>query len=369
MKRRDEGSILKAADGKRWYARLRYTDADGRHREKKRTCATYALAKAAIADLRSDVIAEAAGQTTYAELDAFYRREYVHAAKFVGGQKISGFRQDTRTVERYLDRALDFFNERELSAITYADLREYKKRIESLPARGGPRSVSDTNHHLKRVRRLFKVAIEQGWLDHDPFERGGPLIVESFEVERTLILSHDEELKLLAACDKWRQHLKPVIILAVETAMRRGEIQTLLWRDVDLTGRVIRIVAANTKTLKTRLVPISARLRETLAQLRQNQLRPNSPVFGHGDFKRAFNSACRYAGLSDVHFHDLRHTAITRMLEAGISPPLVMKISGHTQQRTFLRYVNQTEGSIREIAEMLDAKDGVRRNANGIKQL
>ena len=57
----------------------------------------------------------------------------------------------------------------------------------------------------------------------------------------------------------------------------------------------------------------------------------------------------------EIHFiHDLRHTAITRMLEKGISPPLVMKISGHSQQKTFLRYVNQTESSIYDIAMKLD---------------
>ena len=137
--------------------------------------------------------------------------------------------------------------------------------------------------------------------------------------------------------------------------MRRGEIRALKWADVNLTARTIRVEAGSTKTLKSRLVPISARLRETLAQLRQNQLRPNSPVFGGVDFKRSFNTAIRNAGLLDVHFHDLRHTAITRMLEAGISPPLVMKISGHTQQKTFMRYVNQSESSIYEIALKLDA--------------
>ena len=202
--------------------------------------------------------------------------------------------------------------------------------------------------------------------------------MDSFEVERTRILSRDEELRLLAACTGERTkaverrrlgklerfdqtvnmdnpQLRAVIILAIETAMRRGEIHALKWSAVDLTGRTIRIEGASTKTLKTRLVPISARLRETLAQLRQNQLRPNSPVFGGADFKRSFNTAARNAGLSDIHFHDLRHTAITRMLEAGISPPLVMKISGHTQQKTFMRYVNQSESSVYEIALKLDA--------------
>ena len=91
-----------------------------------------------------------------------------------------------------------------------------------------------------------------------------------------------------------------------------------------------------------------------------NELWHNSPrrhsafVFGGSDFKKGFNAAASEAGLDDVHFHDLRHTAITRMLEKGISPPLVMKISGHTQQRTFLRYVNQSESSVYEIALKLD---------------
>ena len=247
-----------------------------------------------------------------------------------------------------------------------------------MPVRGRPRSVSDTNHHLKRVRKLFKVAIEQGWLATDPFKRGGSLIVESFEVERTRILTGEEETRLLAACtgDRVKEiertrlgnverfgqrvnadnpRLRAIIITAIETAMRRGEMQRLKWKDVDLAGRVIRVEGTSTKTLKSRLVPISARLKTTLAQLRQNQLRPDSLVFGGSDFKGAFESAAAHAGLSDVHFHDLRHTAITRMLEAGIPAPLVMKISGHTQQKTFMRYVNQTESSIYDIAMRLDA--------------
>lgn len=378
MARRDEGSILKAPGGG-WYARLRYTDKHGVAREKKRTCKTHAIAKSTINVLRREVADEASDRKTYRELDQFFRDQYVHDAKFVGGKKISGFRQSTATVERYLDRALDFFGHRELDAITYADLRDYKLHIQNLKTeRAAPRSVSDTNHHLKRVRRLFKIAIEQSWLTVDPFAKGSPLITDTFEVERTRVLTPAEEQKLLAAATGKRidniertrhgnaEHfkqsinvdnprLRAIIVLAIETAMRRGEIRTLRWSAVDLTGRVIRIEATNTKTLKPRLVPISARLRETLAQLRQNRLRPNSLVFGTADFRKSFNTAVRDAKIGDVHFHDLRHTAITRMLEKGISPPLVMKISGHTQQKTFMRYVNQTEQSVYEIALRLDS--------------
>ncbi len=73
------------------------------------------------------------------------------------------------------------------------------------------------------------------------------------------------------------------------------------------------------------------------------------------DFKTAFNKACKIAGLEDLHFHDLRHTAITRMLET-LDRSEVMKISGHTQERTFMRYVNPNMASI---ADRLDRRKAV----------
>lgn len=356
MPRSLEGSIYRTPDGRRWFARLRYTDAAGRPREKKRTCPTHAAAKATLAKLKSEIDADLADRKTYRQVDRFYREKYVHPARFAGGQLLSGFRQSTDTVRHYLDPALEFFGDRYIDSITYADLCRYKDLIADTPkVRGGQRSISDLNHHLKRLRRLLNVAVEQGWLAVNPFKRGGSLIVESFEVERTRIVSPVEEMRLLAACDKWRKHLKPIIIFAIETGCRRGEMRALTWFDIDLAGRVIRVNGTSTKTLKSRLVPITARLADTLAQLRHN-VRPkdSAAVFGMADWKKAFNSAAADAGLSDLRFHDLRHTAITRMLEKGISPPLVMKISGHTQQRTFMRYVNQSESSIYEIAMRLD---------------
>jgi integrase len=192
-------------------------------------------------------------------------------------------------------------------------------------------------------------------MSENPFRRGSSLINESFEVERTRVLSADEEALLLSKCDRWRKHIKPVIIFAIETGLRRGEIQSLRWSSVDLNKRFLKVESRNSKTLRSRLVPLSQRAADVLAQLWQNsQRRDSALVFGEADFKRAFNGAASDAGLDDVHFHDLRHTAITRMLEKGISPPLVMKISGHTQQRTFMRYVNQSESSIYDIAMKLD---------------
>lgn len=356
MKRSFEGSVFKSKERKGWIARLRYTDQDGVKREKKRVCLTHAIAQAKIKQLRREIEADSSDRKTFRQLDEFFRKKYVHEARFVGGKKISGFRQKLVAVEHYMDAALSFFGNRYLDSITYSDLQRYKEEIVNLRTiHGRARSVSDTNLFLKRLRRLFNIALEQGWLTVNPFARGESLIKESFEVERTRILSRDEELRLLNECKGKRAHLRPVLIFAIETACRKNEILSLRWSSVDMNRRCIRIESQNTKTLKSRLVPITDRVVEQLEVLWTNSVRrPNALVFTTGDFKHAFLSACERAGFDDVHFHDLRHTAITRMLEKGISPPLVMKISGHTQQKTFLRYVNQSEDSVYEIAMILN---------------
>lgn len=356
-KRSLQGSVIRSADGRRWYARVRYTDAAGHRREKKRTFPTHAAAKLAIAELQSEIDLERPGSDkTFADLVAFFKLHYMKPARFVGAQHAGGYRQPLASIKVYIDAASAFFGTRPLAAISYADLHDYKRMIEREPTRRKrSRSVADINHHLKMVRRLLNIAIEQGWLDVSPFKRGGPLINETAAAARTRVLTQNEETALLKQCSGPRSHLRPLVVFAVETAMRRGELQKVRWCDIDLTARVIRVEATNTKTLRPRLVPISARLKTELERLKGGNVWPASPVFGPADFKKAFLTACRLAGLTDVHFHDLRHTAITRMLEAGISPPLVMKISGHSQHKTFMRYVNQTEQSIFEIALRLDA--------------
>lgn len=359
MSRSLEGSIYQK--NKTWFARIRYTDADGRRREKKRSCRSQALAKAQLAKLKAEIANAAAGRKLYREVDQFFRREYVHKARFVGGKIVSGYRTELNQITYYLDLLAARFGDFYVDEITYSDLFDLKRWLEINPIKvtdknphGRSRSVAEIHMYLKFARRVFNVAIEQGWLDVNPFKRGRPLIQNTLEVERTRVLTLDEENRLLDQCTGSRSHLKPLVVFAIETACRRGEILSLKWSAVDLTRRVISIEAANTKTMRPRLVPVTARLRETLVQLRGNSLRPNSLIFTTGDAKRSFNTACRLAGLDDIHFHDLRHTAITRMLEKGIPQALVMKISGHSQIKTFLRYVNQTPESIYDIALKLD---------------
>ncbi len=354
-----EGSVYFSEDWGRWVARLRYTDAEGKRREKKRHCLTKRQASAMVRQLKEEASTTAVNldRRTFRQLDQHYREKHLHKAVMVGGQKVSGFRQPVKAVAHYMDGALEFFRDKPLEDIRFSDLQAFKAATLARPTiQGRQRSIADTNQFLRRLRRTFAVAVEEGWIATNPFNRGSALIVASHETERERVLTREEEQRLIDACSGQRAHIRPLIIFALETGCRRGEILSLKWDSVNLEKRFIKIEGTNTKTLKSRLVPISSRLAEALRKVWENSpKRLTANVLPMGDFKKAYITATKIADLPDLHFHDLRHTAITRMLEKGLSPTLVMKASGHSQTKTFLRYVNQTETSVYEMAAKLDA--------------
>ena len=119
--------------------------------------------------------------------------------------------------------------------------------------------------------------------------------------------------------------------------------------------RIITIIAFNSKTAKARDVGMTPRVYDELVKLwEQSPKNLDELVFGIKDnFKKSFTSACSDAGVKEFRFHDLRHTAITRMIQAGLSPMEVMKVSGHTQMNTFARYVNPNTQAVTRIADVL----------------
>jgi len=271
---------------------------------------------------------------------------------------VSGFKQDPKIIEGYLDYAKKYFGDVWVDEITFADLLDYKKHLLDTPTKHkyNPkrRSIADVNQNLRRLRRLLNVAVEQGWINVNPFLRGKGLIADSHEKERTTVLSVEEEERLIAACSGVRAHILPIVIFAIDTAARKGEIEAVKWFDLNFEARWIRVKNKTRNVETTRLVPMPSRLNKVLAELRQNSAKPNSLVFNVGDFKRAWAGAAAAAGLAGLHFHDLRHTGITRWLEKGISIADAMKASGHTQIKTFMRYVNQHESTMTAFADRMD---------------
>ncbi|MEZ5308778.1 MAG: site-specific integrase [Pyrinomonadaceae bacterium] len=218
---------------------------------------------------------------------------------------------------------------------------------------------------------MFKEFLKRKWIDEVP----GIEIVNAAEVERDRVMSFEEETLLLNNCvevetiekvrngkrykttiEAKRAHLKPLIITLVDTAMRLNEVLTLTWENIDIEKRTISVPFYNSKTERSRKTPITKRVMKELSQLASE----TELVFKSGNPSRAFRTACKRAGINDLNIHDLRHTAITRMIRAGIPHTEVMKISGHTTMKTFMRYLNLLDETIQENANQLD--DFVHRN-------
>jgi integrase len=118
--------------------------------------------------------------------------------------------------------------------------------------------------------------------------------------------------------------------------MRRGELLSIQWRDVDLSNRTVRI--RQTKNGHERTIPLTTKAVSVLRDLpsRSDRLLPVS-----GNTARlAWERLKRRAGISDLRFHDLRHEAISRFFELGLNVPEVAMISGHRDPRMLFRYTH-----------------------------
>ena len=165
-------------------------------------------------------------------------------------------------------------------------------------------------------------------------------------------LEPGEEARLLAACDESRNPwLRSLVELAIETAMRRGELVGLRWPDLDLNKRVALLRDVKHPTLKiSRRVPLSGRAVEILSALPRCLDGKVFPITADG-VTQAFERACERAGIQGLTFHDLRHEATSRFFERGFDVMKVSAITGHHTLQMLKRYTQlRPEDLAKELA-------------------
>ena len=155
---------------------------------------------------------------------------------------------------------------------------------------------------------------------------------------RARVLTDAEIAKLLQALEPTgrRSHwTKPIVQLALATAMRRGELLSLRWEHVDLHTRIALL--PDTKNGESRIVPLSSTAIQTLAALPRHISGAVFPV-KFFSLDAAFKRAIRRAGIQDVRFHDLRRTAITRLATKLPNVIELAAVSGHKSLAMLKRY-------------------------------
>ncbi|AOB29964.1 hypothetical protein AKI39_03590 [Bordetella sp. H567] len=151
-------------------------------------------------------------------------------------------------------------------------------------------------------------------------------------------LQPGEEEALLTAADRTRGgYLRNMIELALETAMRRGELLALQWRDVSIERRTAHIRMS--KTGKGRGVPLSRKAVTVLLRVPQQSGRVFDSVT-YEAVKQSFPRACAWAAIRDLRFHDLRHEATSRFIEKGLSIAEAASITGHSSASMLQVYVH-----------------------------
>lgn len=344
-----------------WYARVTYTNRSGKRKNIQRKVENKSKGDELLKKLVHKIDNEDASsieveKLTFNELADHYTKHYLKEAQYVNGRKVSGLRSIV-SVRGYVKILRDYFGRQKLRTIIYEDLLTFRnERLNTSTHQSKQRSITTVNREMAYLRRLLNIAERNGWIHKNPFKRGDALIHVSDEKKRERILTREEETRLLNCCIGYRAHLRPIIITALDTGCRLGEILKLRWRDVDFETGVITIQAFNTKTMRERQVSLTIRLEQELKQLLNiSPKNGDELVFGISSvIRQGFNNACKEAKLFGLRFHDLRHTHATRLDDLGFSLAKIGGQLGHTQLQTTLRYVNRDKSSIKQVAAALD---------------
>lgn len=235
--------------------------------------------------------------------------------------------------------------ERTLATLASSELATYRdERLKCAAPATVVRELSTISHAIDIATSEWGI-----WIPRNPVKsvRRPPL-----PRGKTRRLETGEEDRLLAACDPHHYPLlRPLLILAVETGMRRGELLDLRWESIDLALRVAHL--PQTKNGDSRAVPLSRRAVVALATLRSAESQSERVFQMTGNSVRSsFDRLRTRARVPDLRFHDLRHEAISRMFEKGLNPIEVAAISGHRELRMLRRYTHLRAANL---AAKLDA--------------
>ncbi len=207
-----------------------------------------------------------------------------------------------------------------------------------------PISPATVNRELSCLRKVLKYGIRRGYLTDNPVRRVD-LFAES--KGRLRHLSQAEQQSLLAAC---HGHLTDAVLLDMRTGLRRGELLGLKVKDVDFETGCLTVHA--TKTRNFRYVPMVPEAREILERLcagasKESYVFRKKDGSRYHDMRTSFRLALERAQLSNVHFHDLRHTYASDMVAAGVSVFEVKELLGHASVKTTMIYAHLSKTFLR----------------------
>ena len=221
-----------------------------------------------------------------------------------------------------------FFNGKFLFEITAKDIECFKlERLKKV-------SPSTVNRQLGTLRGMFNKAVAWGKLQESPMKS---IKFLKEPQGRLRFLETEEIVKLLSNCSP---SLRPIVVMAVFTGMRKGEILGLKWHDIDYKRGIITLL--DTKNGQKREVPMSETVKNAIIQVRKH---PESPYIfcnergqPRHDIRKSFSTALRKSDITNFRFHDLRHSFASQLVMSGVDLNTVRELLGHKDITMTLRY-------------------------------
>jgi integrase len=289
---------------------------------------------------------DAARKTLADAIDKYLKDTLPHKAR----------NKNDRNVRRILQWWRDELGAYTLPSLTPAVITEardklrrtrYKRKGKGGTSLDKERSPGTVNRYLVTLSAVLRtVADEWMWLETTPMAKVKKL---GEPRGRVRFLSDDERKQLLEACgESTSTTLYPIVVLALSTGMRQGEILGLTWDRVNLSRGTI--ILEETKNGERRTVPLVGHAAQMMQQYRRVHRRVDTPIVfpserghKHAEVRQSWQNAVKRAGLKDFRFHDLRHSAASYLAMNGATLTEIAEVLGHKTLAMVKRYSHLTE--------------------------
>jgi integrase len=344
------------------------------------------LAKAAAGDVARGIDPQARKK---AERDQATRNQHATLSKFLDARYEPWARAHLKSASFQLARLRSDFADMLDSPLAAFDMLKIEGLRQKWRKAGmQPRSI---NRDIQRLQSVLARAVEWGALERHPFKGLKPLKAD--KTGRVRFLTAEEAAALRKALETrekglseararfnaWRvargkpplperkgeflDHLKPMVLVALNTGLRRGELLGLTWEAVNFPAKLLTVTAATAKSGHTRRVPLNHEAVETLEAWRAKQKKPGAHglVFPGRDGKRmtridtAWTSLMKLAGLKNFRLHDCRHHFASKLVQAGVDLYTVKELLGHSEITMTERYSHLAPDNLRAAVDKVSA--------------
>ena len=268
-------------------------------------------------------------------------------------------KRDQKKQSAQLDWWKQELGEYTLADISPALLGETRDKLAKGDKPGKGRSPATVVRYLAVMSHMFSIAVKEwGWLEDNPMRK----VRKPKEPRgRVRALSDDERKALLDACKKsTNDYIYPVVVLALSTGMRQGEIINLRWQDVDFKNELI--VLHDTKNNERRSVPLTIFTLELLKKFSKVRRLDTDLLFPGKNPKKPFSirahwlAVIKEAEISDFRFHDLRHSAASYLAMNGATLTEISAILGHKTIQMVKRYSHLSEQHAAKVVAKMNSK-------------